>query len=86
MCVVRGYHVYKYVWDPSQKLFNYPSRNAKFPFSGTNSVVKNKTLLLLHSALASNRLDIHGLLTTNRYKWCYLGVLLVFLRLAIAFE
>ena len=23
LCVVRGYHVYKYVWDPLQKLFNH---------------------------------------------------------------
>ena len=65
------------------------SRNAKFPqFSGTNSVVQNNVLLLLHGALASNRLDIRGLLTISRYMWCYLNVLLVFLslRLAIAFE
>ena len=63
------------------------SRNARFPqFSGTNSVVQNNALLLLHGALASNRLDIRGLLTISRYMWCYLDVLLVFLRLAIAFE
>ena len=63
------------------------SRNAKFPqFSGTNSVVQNNAWLLLHGALASNRLDIHGLLTISRYMWCNLDVLLVFLRLAIAFE
>ena len=62
-------------------------QNAKFPqFSGTNSVVQNNALLLLHSALASNRLDIRGLLTISRYMWCNLDVLLVFLRLAIAFE
>ena len=23
LCVVKGYHVYKYVWDPSQNLFNH---------------------------------------------------------------
>ena len=63
------------------------SRNAKFPqFSGTSSVVQNNALLSLHGALASNRLDIRGLLTISRYMWCYLDVLLVFLRLAIAFE
>ena len=63
------------------------SRNAKFPqFSGTNSVVQNNTLLLLCGALASNRPDIRRLLTIRRYMWCYLDVLLVFLRLAIAFE
>ena len=48
-------------------------------------MVQNNTLLL-HSALASNRLDIHGLLTISRYMWHNLDVLLVFLRLAIAFE
>ena len=69
-----------------QPLLDVLSRNAKFPFSGTNSVVQNNALLLLHGALASNRLDIHGLLTISRYMWCYLDVLLVFLRLAIAFE
>ena len=65
------------------------SRNAKFPqFSGTNSVIQNNVLLLLHGALASNRLDIRGLLTISRYMWCYLDVLLVFLslHLAIVFE
>ena len=62
------------------------SRSAKFPqFSGTNFVVQNNALLLLHGALASNRLVIRGLLTI-RYMWCYLDVLLVFLRLVIAFE
>ena len=40
-------------------------------------------LLLLHGALASNTLDIYGLLTISR---CYLDVFLVFLRLTIAFE
>ena len=50
------------------------------------SVVQNNALLLLHGALASNRLDIRGLLTISKYIWCYLDVLLVFLRLAIAFE
>ena len=34
---------------------------------GTNSVVQNDALLLLHSALASNRLDICRLLTISRY-------------------
>ena len=63
------------------------SRNAIFSqLSGTNSVVQNNALLLLHDALASNRPDIRGLLTIRRYMWCYLDVLLVFLRLAIAFE
>ena len=63
------------------------SQNAKFPqFNGTNSMVQNNALLLLHGAMASNRLDIRGLLTINRYMWCYLDVLLVFLHLAIAFE
>ena len=33
-------------------------RNARFPFSGTNCAVQNNTLLLLHGALVSNRLDI----------------------------
>ena len=61
------------------------SQNAKFPFSGTNSVVQNNVLLLLHGALASNKFDIRGLLTV-RYMWCNLDVLLVFLHLAIAFE
>ena len=62
-------------------------RNAKFPqFSGTNSMVQNNALLSLHGALASNRPEIRGLLTTRRYMWCYLDILLVFLRLAIAFE
>ena len=63
-------------------------RNAKFPqrFSGTNSMVQNNGLLLLQGALASNRPDICGLLTIRRYMWCYLDILLVFLRLAIAFE
>ena len=62
-------------------------RNAKFPqFSGTNFVVQNNTLLLLHGALASNRPDIRGLLTISRYMWCNLDVVLVFLCLAIAFE
>ena len=51
------------------------SRHAQF--SGTNSVVQNNALLLLHGALASNRLDICGLLTIRRYMWCYLDVLLV---------
>ena len=61
------------------------SPNAKFPqFSGTNSVVQNNALLLLHSALASNRLDIRGLLILSRYMWCYLDVLLVFLSLRLA--
>ena len=70
-----------------QPLLDGLSRNAKFPqFSGMNSVVQNNALLLLHGAIASNRLDIHGLLTISRYMWCYLDVLLVFLRLAIAFK
>ena len=60
------------------------SRNANL--SGTNSVVQNNALLLLHGTLASNRPDIRGLLTFRRYMWCYLDVLLVFLHLAIAFE
>ena len=88
--VVRSYHVYKYVWELSQKLFNHRwmflSWNAKFPFSGMNSVVQNNVLLLLHGALASNRLDIRGLLTISRYMWYHLDVILVFLHLAIAFE
>ena len=49
-------------------------------------MVQNNALLLFHGALASNRLDIHGLLSIRRYMWCYLDVLLVFLHLAIAFE
>ena len=49
-------------------------------------MVQNNALLLLHDALASNRLDIRGLLTISRYMWCNLDVLLVFLRLAVAFE
>ena len=80
--MVRSYHVYKYVWELSQKLFNHRwtflSWNAKFPFSGTNSVVLNNVLLLLHGALASNTLDSRGLY--------HLDVVLVFLHLAIAFE
>ena len=47
--------------------------------SGTNSVVQNDALLLLHGALASNRLDICGLLTISRYMSCYVDILLVFL-------
>ena len=74
------------VTKPLQPPLDVLSRNAKFSFSGTNSVVQNNALLLLHGALASNRLDIRGLLTISRYMWCYLDVLLVFLRLAIAFE
>ena len=83
--VVRGYHVYKYVWDLSQKhVFSW---NAKFPqFSGTNSVVQTNVLFLLHGALAKNTLDNRGLLTISRYMWCHLDVVLVFLHLAIAFE
>ena len=70
-----------------QSLLDVLLQKAKFPqFSGTNSVVQNNALLLLHGALASNRLDIRGLLTISRYMWCNLDVLLVFLRLAIAFE
>ena len=46
-------------------------------------MVQNSALLLLHGALASNTLDIRRVLTISR---CYLDVLLVFLRLAIAFE
>ena len=38
-----------------------------------------------HGALATNRLDIRGLLIISRYMWCYVDVL-VFLRLAIAFK
>ena len=49
-------------------------------------MVQNNALLLLHGALASNRLDICGLLTISRHMWCYLDVLLVFLCLAIVFE
>ena len=44
------------------------SRNTKIPFSGTNSIVngvQDNELLLLHSVLASNRLDTSGLLTIN---------------------
>ena len=62
------------------------SWNAKFPFSGTNSVVQNNVLLLLHGALALNTLDSRGLLTISRYMWYHLDVVLVFLHLAIAFE
>ena len=49
-------------------------------------MVQSNALLLLHGALASNRLDICGLLTISRYMWCNLDVLFVFLHLAIAFE
>ena len=49
-------------------------------------MVQNNTLLMLHGALVSNRLDIRGLLTISRYMWCNLDVFLVFLPLAIAFE
>ena len=45
-------------------------RNAKFPFSETNSVVpniQNNTLHFLHCVLVSNRLDTCGLLTIRRY-------------------
>ena len=55
-------------------------------FSGTNSVVQNNALLLLHGALASNRLDTRRLLTISRYMWCHMDVLLVFLCLATPFE
>ena len=88
----KGYHVYRYVWDPSQKFFNHrwmffrEMPNQVPQFSGTNSVVQNNALLLLHGAMASNRLDIRGLLTISRYMWCYLDIFLVFLGLAIAFE
>ena len=43
--------------------------------------------ILLHGALVSNRLDIRGLfIRLGLHVTCYLNVLLVFLRLAIAFE
>ena len=91
LCVVRGLtcpqiHVGS-VTKALQPLLDVLSQNAKFPqFSGTNSVIQNNALLLLHGALASNKIDIRGLLTINRYMWCYLDVLFVFLRLAIAFK
>ena len=46
----------------------------QIPFSGTNSVVQTNVLLLLHSALASNTLDIRGLLNISRYMWCHMDV------------
>ena len=69
----KGLHVYKYVWDPSHKLFNH----LWMSFRGMPNFL---------SSLVSNRPDICGLLTISRYMWCYLDVLLVFLRLAIPFE
>ena len=57
-------YVYKYVWDPWQKLFNHRWMFFRgMPVSGTN----NNALLLL---------DIRGLLTVSRYMWCHLDVLL----------
>ena len=80
LCVVKGYHVYKYVWDPSQNLFNHcwmffrgmPNFSVQWDeLCGTE-----QRAALLHSALASNRLDICGLFTISWYMWCYLDVLL----------
>ena len=65
-----SYHLYKIrvgsITKALQLWFDIPSRNAKFPFSGTNSVVQNNALPLLHGALASDRLDNRGLLTISR--------------------
>ena len=87
LCVGRDYHVCRYVWDPSQKLFNHRWMFFReMPqFNGTNSSTE-QCAAFAHGALATNRLDIRGLLTISRYMWCYVDVLLVFLRLAIAFE
>ena len=90
LCMGSGYHVYRYVWDLSQKLFNH----RWMFFRGMPNFLSSVGQILsvcgteqrAAGALASNRLDIRGLLTVSRYIWCYLDVLLVLLRLAIAFE
>ena len=90
LCVVRGYHVYKYVWDSSQNLFNHHwmffCGMPNFLSVGRTPWYRPTCAVLLHGALVLNTLDIRGLLTISRYMWCHLDVLLVFLCLAIAFE
>ena len=95
LCVGSGYHVYRYVWDLSQKLFNH----RWMFFHGMPNFLSSmgrtpwyRTTRCFCFMVQWHRIDLTfvgsspSADTCGATDTCVCGVLLVFLRLAIAFE